>query len=54
MPPIHGALHPGATANFENKKYLKKLKPESTDASSNGVMSNNGSGPPGGRYPSHH
>ena len=53
MPPIHGALQPGATANFDNKKYLKKLKPESTDASSNGAMSNNGAGPHG-RYPSHH
>ena len=53
MPPIHGALQPGATANFDNKKYLKKLKPESTDVSSNGAMSNNGAGPHG-RYPSHH
>jgi len=53
MPPIHGALQPGATANFDNKKYLKKLKPESTDVSSNGVLSTNGSGAHN-RYPSHH
>ena len=53
MPPIHGAL-PQAS-NFEGKKYLKKIKPESsTEASS--LTSNSREAAPNNnmRYHTHH
>lgn len=39
MPPIHGAMPPGV-ANFEGKKYLKKIKPDSSTEAST-LNSNN-------------